>query len=597
MIRRFYIFFILLFVGPGYSVTAQHSFNIRGVLPWHNFLSGPSAWNEDDYRNYLDECQHNKINFIGFHNYTGGGERYATYVEPMIKIAYRNIIPTACFDNSLTARWGYLPMKVSDFAFNSSRAFKLPEGADAFGSDGSVTSKTPEEHYKSAQGLMKKVLKMAHERGIQMAMGFEFGVLPPEYYSLNMSGDCFYWAGQSNMIPNPKNQIAIELHYAALDNILETYPDIDWIWLWLNEHSFMSVDTEKALKNKPFRDAYNKYSGIFTEAKTDEERFVGVWALEYIRLTQDYLKKKGSKAGIVLGGWGGGNQLQGLLRGLDRALPKEIVFACLNPDLGKQAQPLFLSEIGKNRKVWAIPWLEGDHQLWHFQPRVDMIRHQVKLAGEQNLDGVIAIHWRTEETRFNMKTFSYFASNPSSGKTTEQLYADYLENEFGKDAAKQLVPILVKMDQQQIQGNVPSPEFYGYTPEWGKLDANNIAIRQKLVDETDLLIPKASEEHRASLVRFRAMFQFELLLDKVGRAMDLAFDMQKKEIETGVVYSENEFRMALAQLESAPLKEMFDTYIERINSRGELGVLSSLNQRVWAQHKELVAYLNAKLNN
>ncbi len=67
-----------------------------------------------------------------------GGERYATYVEPMIKIEYKDILPQACFDNSLTARWGYLPMKVKDYAFGTDRVFSLPEGAEAFGSDASV---------------------------------------------------------------------------------------------------------------------------------------------------------------------------------------------------------------------------------------------------------------------------------------------------------------------------------------------------------------------------------------------------------------------------------------------------------------------------
>lgn len=590
------ITFLLILIFTIKVTSAQNSFNIRGVLPWHNFLSGPSAWNEEDYRKYLDDCKSKRINFIGFHNYTGGGERYATYVEPMIKISYKGILPQAYFDNSLSARWGYLPMKLSDFAFNSNKAYQLESKYDAFGSEASIASKSTKEHYDNSQGLMKKVLLMAHERGIQMAMGFEFGVIPPEYFSLNIAGDCFYWAGQSTMIPNPKNQIAIDLHYAAIDNILETYPDIDWIWLWLNEHSFMSVDLEKALKNKPFKEAFDKNSDIFTGAKTDEERFVGVWALEYIRLTYDYLKKKGSKAGIILGGWGGGNQLPALLTGLDKALPKDIVFSCLNPNLGKEAQPLFLSEIGKNRKVWAVPWLEGDHQLWHFQPRVDMISKQVKLAADQHLDGVIAIHWRTEETRFNMNAFSYLASNPASDKTTEQLYAEYIEKEFGKQAVDQLVPLLVKMDVQQIHWNVPSPEFYAYTPEWGKLDEQNKQLRQSLVDKIIGLLSTAQGDQLEALKRFKAMFEFELLLNEVGRSMDRAYQIKKTETESGTVYAEKDFKLALKQLQEAPLQKMFDAYTRRINSRGELGVLSSLNQRVWSEYMELQNYLNHKLN-
>ena len=54
---------------------AAEPFEIRGVLPWHNFLCGPTAWNKADYEAYLDNCKAEGINFIGFHNYTGGGSR------------------------------------------------------------------------------------------------------------------------------------------------------------------------------------------------------------------------------------------------------------------------------------------------------------------------------------------------------------------------------------------------------------------------------------------------------------------------------------------------------------------------------------------
>lgn len=117
-------------------------------------------------------------------------------------------------------------------------------------------------------------------------------------------------------------------------------------------------------------------------------------------------------------------------------MPKDIIFSCLNPDLGKSPQPEFLGEIARNRNVWAVPWLEGDHQLWHFQPRVHMMREHVKLAAKQNLDGVAAIHWRTEEPRFNFRTFAHFASDKDAKESVEQLYDRFLTEEFGKDAAK-----------------------------------------------------------------------------------------------------------------------------------------------------------------
>ena len=344
---------------------AAEPFEIRGVLPWHNFLCGPTAWNKADYEVYLDNCKAEGINFIGFHNYTGGGERYATYVEPMVRISYRGIVPQAMLDNSLSCRWGALPLRLKEFAFGSQRALDVPHGAEAFGSDCSLLSKTPDEHYRNTQRLMRDVLRMAHDRDIEMAMGFEFGVVPPEYFSLYAAGSCFFWLGAGNMVPNPCHPTSVELHRAALDDLLENYPDIDYVWLWLNEHSFLGVVVEQALGDPAFAEVFRRESGHFEEAQSDSERFVGVWSLEYIRRTLDHLRQKGSCAKLIIGGWGGGGQLPGILRGLDRALPEEVVFSCLNPDLGRTRQPGFLADIARHRKVWAVPWLEGDNQMWH----------------------------------------------------------------------------------------------------------------------------------------------------------------------------------------------------------------------------------------
>jgi hypothetical protein len=68
------------------SASSGPAFTVRGTLPWHNFLSGPTAWNEEDYEQYLNRLQELGLNFVGFHCYTGGAERYAPYVEPMICI-------------------------------------------------------------------------------------------------------------------------------------------------------------------------------------------------------------------------------------------------------------------------------------------------------------------------------------------------------------------------------------------------------------------------------------------------------------------------------------------------------------------------------
>lgn len=590
---------ILLFFKVNSRAQEEDSFQIRGVLPWHNFLSGPSAWNEKDYAEYLDNCARQGINFIGFHNYTGGGERYAPYVEPMIKISYKNILPAACFDNSLTARWGYCPLKVSDFAFGTGKVFKIPVGATAFGADCSVLSKSVYDQYAASQRLMKKVVQMAHSRNLQVAMGFEFGVLPQEFYSLNNGFGAFYWPGEANMVPNPAHPLSIKLLYATIDNILETYPGIDWIWLWLNEHSFMGVEPGRALRDPLFNKLYQKDSSLFLEAARDEKaKFIGVWSLQYIRLAMEYIKEKAPKVKLLIGGWGGGNQLPLILKGLDRGLPKDIVFSCLNPELGQAPQPAFMADIARNRKVIAVPWLEGDHQLWHYQPRVQLMRDHVKLAGQQQLNGVIAIHWRTKETELNFKTFAHFAKHPDNTISTSVLYRDFLTTTCGKIAADKLTELFTEMDTARYRQGISSPEYFGYTPKWGRMNETCIGKTKTIISYIDeVLASESNPVYRKNIEWYRQTFVFELLLDEAGRCMEPAFILENKYLQFGKNAVDSVALInALVLFKKTPIEQLFKTFESKVASRGELGELSSLNQKLWMEYLLLQSFLKEMTN-
>jgi hypothetical protein len=566
-------------------------FKIRGTLPWHNFLSGPTGWNLPDYIKYLDDLKREKINFVGFHNYTGGGERYAGYVEPMIKIQYKNILPQAFLDNSLTGRWGYSPMRIADFAYSSSSAFHFFKPEDAFGANCSIEAKNNEDRYKKAQALMREVLEEAHKRGIQFALGFEFGVHPPEYFSLSTGSD-FYWPAASGMIPNPTHYESIEILHATLDDIIDNYPGIDFIWLWLNEHSFMGVNINEALRSASFNSVFDKDQKFFSEPATDiSTKFIGVWALEYIRLAKEYIEKKGCKAKIIIGGWGGGNQLVPILKGLDRALPKDIIFSILNPELGKKDPPGFLAEIAQKRRVVPISWLEGDDALWSLQPRVELLRKQVKLAQMLNAYGVIAIHWRTEETRLNLECFAHFASHPSDEISTLEIYFNYFRETLGSQAASLLSVEFMKLDTSLINTG-PSPEFYAYTPQWGRLEPETAFKIKYLIEKTDKI---SGDLNNDKLVQNRKWFKSKLscalLLNEIGKRMEPGWKIRTRYLSFKETPDRDKLDTAIRLIQNAPIKELFDMYTSTVRSRGEMGELSSMNQKLWHEYQNLETFL------
>ena len=44
-------------------------------------------------------------------------------------------------------------------------------------------------------------------------------------------------------------------------------------------------------------------------------------------------------------------------------------------------------------------------------------------------------------------------------------------------------------------------------------------------------------------------------------------------------------------LEHAPIRELFSVYASRVRSRGELGVLSSLNQKLYNEYTDLLRFI------
>jgi hypothetical protein len=569
-------------------------FEIRGVLPWHNFLSGPTAWNLDDYEEYLDWCRELGVNLVVFHNYTGGGERYVNYVEPMIRIQYKNVLPHAEFDHSGTARWGYLPMKVNDFAYGTGELFDLPEGAEYFGSDAAVLPKTNEERYDQAQTLMQQVLSLAHERDMQMAMGFEFGVAPPEYASVR-TGET-YWTGSGSLVYNPFDPDAIGILYATIDDILETYEGLDQIWLWLNEHTMFGVDLDVALRNEAMAAYFEENSGYYEgEEITESMQFLGVWAQAYILRAWDYIRKRSPETKVVISGWGSRVQLTPLLGGLHEALPEEITFSVLSPGQGEYPHPDVFREITKEREVWAIPWLEGDRSLWHLQPRVEKMRDHAKLAREDDLNGVIGIHWRTEEIRDNFDALFHFTMNPDDPLSTKEFYQGLYRDIYGDAAAERVAPLMAQIDRDEVFRDIPSPDYFAYRPSYGRLSEEQLQIKKKLIEEIDTSLEETSgEDHIDNLKWLRANLEIALLLDEIGRRLEPAWNLRNDVLAGRVaaaVEDRSRFADARDELDKAPVRELFELFATRVRSRGELGGLSSLNQRVWGEIQMLSEFL------
>ncbi|MBI1386832.1 MAG: hypothetical protein GC154_00100 [bacterium] len=600
--RNRIVFFALscfLAVSTPVCRASEDVFSIRGTLPWHNFLSGPSAWNLEDYQDYIDAMAGLGMNFIGFHCYTGGAERYVSYVEPTIRVQYMNVLPCAEFDTSMTSRWGYSPLYTTQFAFNTGKLFP----SSVFGAECALRATSQEDRYRRAQQLMRQVMDYAHDKNMKFCLGFEFGIYPPEFFSVLPPGAMM----SSPYLPDPLHPANIEILERYIQDIVSAYPGIDYIWFWLQEmyqpgaHFQFSGDFQKE---------YDRLSPQFDYTQSPMAKFNGVWSVLYIEKARAILQRIAPNVKMVISGWGGGSQLPPLLPGLHKVLPKDIIFSCLNPDQGWKPHDPAMANL-EGREAWVIPWLEGDRLLWHPQPRVSLLAEQVSLAASQGIDGVIGIHWRTQDIRDNFAAMARFMKNPvtldepdgfsdkEKERVTRQWYEESCREYYGEEAAKIIAPWLTRIDVDQTLGHgAGSEEYFPYMTHFGRLTAD---VRQRIErfqnDLASFSPLNATQDQLNHIVWLSNTVSFILLLDETGQQLEIADRIKNLDVKGALAPDERESKIqeALNAIDAAPLSDLFTACANRVYSRGELGVLSSLNQKLWVFVQDRKNYLQNAL--
>ena len=223
------------------------------------------------------------------------------------------------------------------------------------------------------------------------------------------------------------------------------------------------------------------------------------------------------------------------------------------------------------------------------------MRDQVKQAQAQHHDGVIAIHWRTEETRTTFEAFARFAFHPGDTSSVTTIYRTFLERECGVRAAEELAPVFARCDEEGWFRSASSPEYYAYTPQWGRLDPQARVRLLDLIATIGKVAGTATVPQQAQkLAWYIADCRFMLLLDEVGRKLEPVWLLRKRTHAGGPPHSASsgdEVTAARNALAAAPLNELFSVYASRVRSRGELGVLSSLNQKLYNEYADLLRFI------
>ncbi len=386
-----------------YDEKSQPWFELRGNLPFHNFLAGPDLWSAADYRSFLTQQSKMGMNFFGLHHYPERGEPDSLEgPEPHVWIGHKHDVnadgtvkeasayPTYWASTFRTEEnsWSGTPTKTTEFSDGADKLFAYEAlASDAIGRSNPATPSERAAVFNDVGQLLFDAFSHAKRLGIKTAIGIEAPLaFEPGNRRINSEGDPAHiitrdWIrtcpphARDRMrdvhgytLPTSRGKdneaFAKALYEGIFTRIMRTHP-LDYFWVWTYEMWSYGGHSPSKKQIEAVADDYKYAQQVMTEMNTPFQLATFGWQV-------------GSSGGD-------GDELE-----FHDDLPLKVPFGTLWDD----AQGMW-AVLPTGREGWSSCWYEEDWGL--IQPQLrglgiyNEVAHGVLHGGVQAL---IAKHWR-----------------------------------------------------------------------------------------------------------------------------------------------------------------------------------------------------------
>ena len=550
-------------------------FSVRGVLPWYNFFNSPTAWDPIDHRAFVDQLIRSGANFLTFHTYDA--EPFAAYEEN------GKMKEGAPLLNTGSPTWGTSGTRVDQFAFGTDKLYLDPY----FGAASTVEGRGVDDAVRREKAILRDTFSYARKRGVHPALGFE------------ITGD-------------PTQPDVCERFIKRFNAVLDYYPMLEYIFLWQAEaqgaQGFAGPSTQPvtpgtAVPESPiqfygmerrlaFKRVVERTDGARpffqdTEAGKCARANEGARLEQFSWLALRALSRREQAPTLVISGWGGEDRLLSAeyYAGLDKILPKDVVFSSLDFISARPTVDSVYRTLPSDRQRWPIPWLECDGDQWHPQAAVHIYDKMMRDILQGQSQGVLGIHWRTRDVEENFGFVTSFAWNPAL--TTESFYQDLALQGYGPASATAMADIHRELDAlgYRWMGGGGQNECAPFS--WGPGDPRKVEQLSALRDRAAAVTPEThnGRERLAWLLGAidwtLAYYDAEVAAVKAGELISKAKGAPDAEQAKQAASAAREL------LGSGLLAKAMRTYATRVTTRGEYGVLATVNTKAAADWRRL----------
>ncbi len=553
-------------------------FELRGILPFHDFPEGPDWWNLDDYKAIIGQLPKLKMNFIGFHTYPEhqiypSGSYQA---EPLVWIGPEKDIHA---DGTVTSAypvlhfnigdntWGYLPGKTGDYHCGAAQLFEQDYHGAEYMMNTSQWPRIPEENiriFNQVGALLKNAFSFAEQLEVKTCLGTETPLIIPDSLRVRLREDEMMTGSDTVKY----------LYKGVFQRIIKTHP-LDYYWFWTPEGWTWSDVSEGQVR------------------RTEEDLLCAVDAAEEIGVPFSL-----ATCGWVLGPPGDRTRF-------DQILPEDIPFSCINREVGfSPVEPSFANLTG--RSGWAIPWLEDDPALISPQLWAGRMRKDAADAMKYGCDGLMGIHWRTKILGPNVSALARAAwkqeewAEMAGDSSLRDLpvvdfYKDWARIQFGPEVSDKIAQIFISLDGGPLfdREQHPARQANLYrTSDWQR-GPGGVIINSQLWDTVkknfdfvdSLSAIRSGISGKGNLERYdywlntflfaRSTARFGCVMGQINNTI---FRMRDK-LNESQIQKFVELNVLPMRIEAARIwEEMMYYLLQTVSTTGELGTIANLEQ-------------------
>jgi len=204
----------------GWALRDQPIIQERVIFNWHNFLSGCSTWNLDDWKQWIVQAERMRFNTVMVHAY-GNNPMYSFSLNGQTK-------PTGYLSNTELGRdWGTEHVMDVRTMVGADGLFNGP----VYGADASLVPEGDRVH--AAQSLMQHVFHFAAARGmgVTFALDVDTESANPQNVIATLPASARF-ATHGFELVNPDTPEGYAYYRAEIEQLMQLYPQITQLAVW-----------------------------------------------------------------------------------------------------------------------------------------------------------------------------------------------------------------------------------------------------------------------------------------------------------------------------------------------------------------------------